>query len=724
MKNNKGLNFKFKVTYQTVLFIILIALVLVFNNLSEGVLLKPNVLFGLTENVMETGLMALAMTFIIVTGGIDLSVGFIMAFSAIVLGQVYELSGSMPLAIAGCFLAGAMCGSLNGIIIAKTNISPLVTTLATFSLFTGLAKIVAGTKIFSNFPKGMAFLVKHKLFSVIPYQFVLFLVLAVIFWYVFNRTELGRYLRAMGHNEAVVHFSGIRVDKIKFGIYVLSGLMASLAAIVYLCRLPAAKPDIGININLETITAVVLGGTSIVGGIGSMSGTVIAVLVLAVLRKGLSLIGIGGDRYNFILGIILVICLIVLSFINGQAKIKKGKKKAKQESQNHISGGKIMKKFMSMFLSAMLILSTVGCGTSTKPAAENKEAAAEAPAAETKSEEAPAAEKKDIKIGMIPKFTGVDYFIACENGAKKAAEDLGVTLDWQGDPSGQESAAKQQAFIQTFIDKEYDAILVSALDAQSYADTLKQAMDKGIKVITWDADVVPEARDAFINQATEVGLGTTLMKGMAQDCPEGGTIAVVSSDPNSSNQNAWIAAIQAEYESKKDTDYKNFKFYENIIYAGNNQSEADTKVNTLMTQVSDLAGVFALSSMAGPAVAKACKDLNKPAGSVAIQSVAVPVSAKADMESGLIKSVVLWQPYDLGYLAVNYATDLINGNVKLGDKTYTSKLSGASKLGDEMYEPAHEILDNNVVILGAPIIYTLDSVDKFKGYPDATSGLN
>lgn len=369
---------------------------------------------------------------------------------------------------------------------------------------------------------------------------------------------------------------------------------------------------------------------------------------------------------------------------------------------------------VSIILAVALVIA--GCGAPAAPAPQSQDQSSNAPQSQQQ-------EKKDIKIGMIPKFTGVDYFIACENGAKKAAADLGITLDWQGDPSGQESAAKQQAFIQTFIDKEYDAILISALDPESYADTLIQAKEKGIKIITWDADVRTDARDAFINQATEEGIGKKLMEGMAASCPDGGTVAVVSSDPNSSNQNAWIAAIKAEYEAGKDTTYKGLKFYENIIYAGNNQSEADTKVNTLMTQVPDLAGVFALSSMAGPAVTKACKDLNKPVGSVAIQMVAVPVSVKSDMESKMVAGVVLWQPYDLGYLAVNYAVDLINGETNLGASSYTSKLSGGPKLGAELYEPEHKILDNNVVILGDPIVYTLMNVDGFKGYPDATSGL-
>lgn len=330
-------------------------------------------------------------------------------------------------------------------------------------------------------------------------------------------------------------------------------------------------------------------------------------------------------------------------------------------------------------------------------------------------------DKSSYKIGMIPKFTGVDYFIAVENGAKKAAKDLGVTLDWQGDASGQQSAAKQQAYIQTFIDKEYDAILVSALDSTSYAETLKQARGKGIKIITWDADVEKDARDYFVNQIVDKEIGTAMMQSIAADLDgQTGKIVIVSSDPNSTNQNAWIDAIETEY---KRGDYGNLTMHNEIIYAGNNQAEADSKVNTLLIQNPDIKGIFALSSIAVPSTSKAIKDLNLEVGSIAIAGLGIPVTAKADMEAGVFKSVILWQPYDLGYLAVEFTNSLLKGEVSSSAVNYKSSLSGASQCDTKLYADSHTITDDNQVILGDPVIYTLDLVDYFKGYPNADSGL-
>lgn len=364
------------------------------------------------------------------------------------------------------------------------------------------------------------------------------------------------------------------------------------------------------------------------------------------------------------------------------------------------------------------------CGCSSNPAASNTAPKDTAPVNQAKNEDTPSTEAKTertYKIGMVPKFTGVDYFLACEAGARQAAAELGVDLDWQGDPSGQESAAKQQAYIQTFIDKGYDAILVSALDPSSYVSTLQQAMDKGIAVITWDADVDVEGRDYFINQTKREGYGKVLMENMGAENPNG-YVAIVSSDPNSSNQNSWIDAINAEYEANPEK-YAGITFFDQIIYAGNSQAEADRVVSALLTQNPELNGIFAISSMALPATTKACEELGRP-GTVCIQGAGVPESVRTELERGDVKSVVCSQPFDLGYLAVEFAKAVLDGRVSKSDTQYVSNFSGKPQLGDKMYEPYHEITEDHQVLLGDPIAYTYEDLDLFKGYPTTDHGLD
>lgn len=310
----------YSITYQKVLFLLLLVLITFFGIIENFTIMIPKVLFGLTENITEIGLMALPMTLIIITGGIDLSVGTTMALSAVVIGAVYDVTQNIAIAIGCGIFTGILCGMLNGLIISKTKIAPLVTTLATMSLYLGIAKIISGTNIFSDFPKGFTFLQTHKFFGIVPYQFLLLIVMFIGFALFLSRSSLGRFIRGIGLNEEAVRYSGVKVNKIKFFLYTVSGFIAAIAGLIYLSHLPAAKPDIGMGLNLQAITAVVLGGTSIMGGKGSMSGTFLSIMFLGVLRKGLQLVGFGGDVYSFIMGIVLVICLIAFTQVENRQK--------------------------------------------------------------------------------------------------------------------------------------------------------------------------------------------------------------------------------------------------------------------------------------------------------------------------------------------------------------------------------------------------------------------
>jgi len=225
------------------------------------------------------------------------------------------------------------------------------------------------------------------------------------------------------------------------------------------------------------------------------------------------------------------------------------------------------------------------------------------------------AEEGVYRVGVIPKFIAEDYFIACENGFHTAEAELGnVKVDWVGDTMSQTSAANQKNYIQSFIDRDYDAILVSALDPESYASTLREARDKGILVITWDADVRPDSRDWFVNQGEFDLIGIAVLQGIAGDlaadysASNRAKVALVSTTTDSPNQNAWLEAIISEYESKMDSDYAHIDLMRSaneIVYAGNDQGTADEKIKTLLNANSDIKGIVALSSNTVPAVSSA-----------------------------------------------------------------------------------------------------------------------
>jgi ribose/xylose/arabinose/galactoside ABC-type transport system permease subunit len=309
--------------YQVALAALLVALIVGFG-IAQHVFFHLSVLLDATTIVGEIGIMALGMTFIITTGGVDLSVGYILQLSAIVFGVTLKHSGNLALAIVMALLSGTACGAFNGLIVSKTKIPPLVTTLATMNLYRGLSFIIAGTNSYSGFPAGFKRFSTTLLFGAVPIQFLYFLGLFLVFTLVYSRGSLGRTLKGIGFNEKVLIFSGIRTKRTLLFIYTLTGLMCALASLVYLGRLSAAKTSMGDLLNLQVITAVVLGGTSIMGGVGSVFGTFIGVLIIGVLRKGFSLMYLSGNVFNFTLGLILILALVVFAILEDR-KTRLGK---------------------------------------------------------------------------------------------------------------------------------------------------------------------------------------------------------------------------------------------------------------------------------------------------------------------------------------------------------------------------------------------------------------
>ncbi len=310
------------INYQTILALVLVILVVVFG-LLEPVFFYPDVLFDVTAIIGEIGIMALAMTFIITTGGIDLSVGYMLQLSGIVFGVIYTSTGNLGWAIFIALLTGLACGVFNGLVIVKTKIPPIIATLATMNLFRGISFIIAGTDSYSGFPSNFKTAFTYEVFDVIPISFFYLLVLFFLFHIAYSRGKMGRTLKGIGFNESSLIFSGINTKKAIFISYALSGLMSGFAALVYLGRLSAARTSMGDGLNLQVITAVVLGGTSTMGGVGSVFGTFIGVLIIGVLRKGYTLLNFSGNIFNFTLGVLLLASLVVFAILEKREMHKK-----------------------------------------------------------------------------------------------------------------------------------------------------------------------------------------------------------------------------------------------------------------------------------------------------------------------------------------------------------------------------------------------------------------
>lgn len=261
----------------------------------------------------EVGLIALPMTFIIITGGIDLSVGSIVGLCAIMLGYSWKSFGfPLPLAICFSLLVGAAAGLLNGIVITRVKVPPLIMTIATLALYRGLAEGISQAHSVRGYPEWFYFVGQENLFGV-PAQLWLLLIAIVVSAIVLDRTTFGRTLYAMGNNETAARFSGLPVDRAKLIIYTLSGLMAGLSACVLVSRVTTTRSDMGIGYELDVIAAVVLGGTSIFGGVGTIWGTVVGLAMIQLLKNGLALTGVKGDATIVVIGAVLILSTLVAS---------------------------------------------------------------------------------------------------------------------------------------------------------------------------------------------------------------------------------------------------------------------------------------------------------------------------------------------------------------------------------------------------------------------------
>ncbi len=279
--------------------------VIVFSVRTPEFLSLSNML-DMTRHFTEVGIMALSMTALLISGGIDLSVASILAMSGVVLGWMYRAGVMLPFCVLSALLSGIAMGTVNGVCIAYLRLPPVIVTLATMALFRGLAIGFTGGEKVSGFPQSFVALGQGQFLSVIPKQLPLLILLALLSWFVLHRTVWGRHIFAIGANETAARFSGVPVERTKFWLYVASGLMASLAGVLYVARFNTAKADAAMGAELDVITAALLGGTPITGGEGTLIGTMFALLLLSTLRRGLDMAQVGVEQQAILIGAILI----------------------------------------------------------------------------------------------------------------------------------------------------------------------------------------------------------------------------------------------------------------------------------------------------------------------------------------------------------------------------------------------------------------------------------
>jgi rhamnose transport system permease protein len=296
--------------HETILAVLLAAALILLARQSDRFFTTDNLL-NQGRLMAEVGLVALPMTFVIVTGGIDLSVGSIFGLAAILLGVFWKNLGvPLPLAMAAAVLVGGVGGLVNGFIITRFRVPPLIATLATLALYRGLAEGISQARSVRGYPDWFFVFGQGELLGV-PSQLWLLVILTVAAAIMLGLTTFGRTVYAIGSNETAARFSGLHVDRAKMVIYGCSGLVAGLAGVIFVSRVSTTRSDMGTGLELDVITAVVLGGTSIFGGRGTIAGTALGLALMQALKDGLSLSGVKGDGTIVVIGLVLIAAVLI-----------------------------------------------------------------------------------------------------------------------------------------------------------------------------------------------------------------------------------------------------------------------------------------------------------------------------------------------------------------------------------------------------------------------------
>ena len=646
---------------QEFILIILLCLEIALFGVTGQNFLSLNNFFECIRLAVEIGLLALALTPVIVTGGIDLSVGSMMGLCAVSFGALWH-DAHLPVAFAVCLtlLISILGGAINAALISRLSVSPLIVTLGTYSLFRGLAEaITMGARNYSGFPPGFLFIGQGYLGGIVPTQTIFLVLAAAGFWALLQRSTVGRGLYAIGHSAAGARYAAIPVTKRIALVYLLSGFSAGLAAIVYVAHLGQAKSDAGTGYELIAITTVVLGGTSIFGGSGTIGGTALGLAAIVILQNGLRLSGWPAELAGISTAVLLVLTIALERF-------------AKTTRQA------MRPRLLAVFAAAAALLVIA-------PVIYYRSLAASSPAAN-------AAEGKRVTIGVMPKAKGDPYFISCRIGAEEAAKALNVDLIWDG-PSGLD-AAKQNEVVEGWITRHVDAISVSVENAPGISTVLRKARAKGIKVVTWDADAETDARDYFINQATPQAIGNALIDESARVMHGNGELAIITGALSAANQNLWISFMRQRIAEK----YPQLKLL-TVRPSDDDRDKAFSETQTLLKVYPNIKVIVGVSAPAVPGAGEAVKQSGR--SDVKVIGLSLPNLCKPYVHAGVIEAVVLWNTADLGYLAVAAPAALARGVLQQGQGSFDARRLGKVKIvGSE-------------IILGLPTVFRQDNIDRF-----------
>ncbi|NKQ24290.1 ABC transporter permease/substrate-binding protein [Streptomyces galbus] len=592
----------------------LIVLVIAMSALSGDFLTADNLL-NVGVQAAVTAILAFGVTFVIVSAGIDLSVGSVAALSATVLAWSATSHGvPVVLALVLALATGIVCGLVNGFLIAYGKLPPFIATLAMLSVGRGLSLVISeGSPI--AFPDSVSHL-GDTLGGWLPVPVLVMVVMGLIAAFVLGRTYIGRSMYAIGGNEEAARLSGLRVKKQKLAIYALSGVFAAAAGIVLAARLSSAQPQAADGYELDAIAAVVIGGASLAGGTGKASGTLIGALILAVLRNGLNLLSVSAFWQQVVIGVVIALA-VLLDTVRRKAGA----------TPTHSPGGK-GRQTATYALAAVVTVAVVGA-TSFLHGGSSSSA--------------------NPKVGLSLSTLNNPFFVQIRSGAQAEAKKRGVDLTVT---DAQNDASQQANQLQNFTSSGLGAIIVNPVDSDAAGPSVRAADKAKIPVIAVDRGVNKADVNALVASDNVAG-GELAAKTVAEKLGGHGKIVILQGQAGTS-----AARERAEGFAK------GLKAYPGIQVVAQQPADFDrTKgldvMSNLLQAHPDVQGVIAANDEMALGAIKA---LGAKAGK-SVQVVGfdgTPDGLKA-VEQGTLYASVAQQPSQLGRIAVDNTLRALDG---------------------------------------------------------------
>ncbi|MFG2605889.1 substrate-binding domain-containing protein [Streptomyces sp. NPDC048514] len=594
----------------------LIVLVVALSALSGDFLTTDNLL-NIGVQAAVTAILAFGVTFVIVSAGIDLSVGSVAALSATVLAWSATNHGvPVFLAVVLAVATGIAAGLVNGFLIAYGKLPPFIATLAMLSVARGLSLVISGG-VPIPFPDSVSHL-GDTLGNWLPVPVLVMVVMGLLAAFVLGRTYIGRSMYAIGGNEEAARLSGLRVNRQKLAIYALSGVFAAVAGIVLASRLSSAQPQAADGYELDAIAAVVIGGASLAGGTGKASGTLIGALILAVLRNGLNLLNVSAFWQQVVIGVVIALAVLL-----DTVRRKAGATPAAAGT----GGGNRGKQAVTYALAAVVTVAIVGAtsflhgsSSSTTP-----------------------------KMGLSLSTLNNPFFVQIRAGAQAEAKKRGVDLTVT---DAQNDASQQANQLQNFTTSNQGAIIVNPVDSDAASNSVKAAGKADIPVIAVDRGVNKAPVDTLVASDNVAG-GELAAKTMAEKLGGQGKIVILQGQAGTSAARERAAGFA-----------KGLKAYPGIRVLARQPADFDrTKgldvMSNLLQAHPDVQGVVAANDEMALGAIKAL-------GSKAGRSVQVvgfdgtPDGLKA-VKDGTLYASVAQQPTQLGRIAVDNALKAVRG---------------------------------------------------------------